>query len=76
MLGGGSIKNGSCFLLVVQIFMKYLLKHCCRITRSCWHKSRSEQAPGSVFHPRGKSGKIYCNFFQTFGFNIKVDPER
>ena len=25
-------------------------------------KSRSEQAPGSVFHPRDESGKIACDF--------------
>ena len=39
-------------------------------------KSRSEQAPGSVFHHRDKSGKIDYDFLRTFCFNIKVDLER
>ena len=38
-------------------------------------KSRFEQAPGSVFHPRDKSGKIYYDFLQSFWCDIKVDPE-
>ena len=38
--------------------------------------SRSEQAPGSVFHPCDKSGKIDCDFLGPFWNNIKVDPER
>ena len=38
--------------------------------------SRSEPAPGSVFHPRDKSGKIDCDLLQPFWCNIKVDPER
>ena len=38
--------------------------------------SRSEQAPGSVFHPRDESGKIDCDFPQPFWCNIKVDTER
>ena len=38
--------------------------------------SRSEQAPGSVYHPRDKSGKIYCDFLRPFWCNIKIDPER
>ena len=39
-------------------------------------RSRSEQAPGSVFHPRDDSGKIDCDFLGPFGCDIKVDPER
>ena len=39
-------------------------------------KSRSEQAPGSAFHPRDENGKIYCDFLGPFRCNIKVDPER
>ena len=39
-------------------------------------KSRSEQAAGSVFHPRDESGKIDCDFLRPFWCNIKVDPER
>ena len=39
-------------------------------------RSRSEQAPGSVFHPRDESGKIDCDFLRPFWCNIKVDPER
>ena len=38
-------------------------------------RSRSVQAPGSVFQPQDKSGKIYCDFLGPFWFNIKVDPE-
>ena len=38
--------------------------------------SRSEQAPGSVFQPRDKSGKIDYDFLRPFWCNIKVDPER
>ena len=38
--------------------------------------SRSEQAPGSVFHPSDESGKIDCDFLRPFWCNIKVDPER
>jgi hypothetical protein len=40
------------------------------------YTSRSEQAPGSVFHPRDENGKIDCDFLQPFWCNIKVDPER
>ena len=43
--------------------------------KSCKLKSRSEEAPGSVFHPRDKNGKIDCNFLGPFWYNIKVDPE-
>ena len=52
---------------------------------NCWWKwlhsiqlaiSRSEQAPGSVFHPHDESGKIECDFVQPFWCNIKVDLER
>ena len=39
-------------------------------------RSRSEQAPGSVFHRRDESGKIDCAFMQTFWCNIKVDCKR
>ena len=39
-------------------------------------RSMSEQAPGSVFHPRDESGEIDCDFLQPFWWNIKVDPER
>ena len=40
------------------------------------NKSRYDQAPGSVFHPRDESGKIDCDFLRPFWCNIKVDPER
>ena len=30
-------------------------------------KSRSEQAPGSEFHPRDKSEKNYCAFWDLLG---------
>ena len=33
--------------------------------------SRSEEAPGSVFHPRDKSGKVDCDFFATFFVQYK-----
>ena len=29
-----------------------------------------------LFHPRDKSGKIYCDILRPFWCNIKVDPER
>ena len=38
--------------------------------------SRSEQAPGSGFHPRGKSDKIDCELLGPSWCNKKVDPER
>ena len=38
-------------------------------------KSRSKEAPGSVFHPRDENGKIDCDFLGPFWCNIKVDPE-
>ena len=38
---------------------------------------RSEQAPGSVFHPRDKSDKKNdCDFLRPFWCNTIVDPER
>ena len=42
----------------------------------CFHISRSEQAPGSVFYPRDESGKIDCDFLGPFWCNIKVVPEK
>ena len=39
-------------------------------------KRRSEQAPGSVFHPRDESEKIDSDFLGPFWCHIKVDPER
>ena len=39
-------------------------------------KSRSEQAPGSVFHPRDENTKIDCGFLGPFWCNKKLDPER
>ena len=38
-------------------------------------KSRSEQAPGSVFYPPDKSEKNYCDVLGPSWCNIKVDPE-
>ena len=38
--------------------------------------SRSEQAPGSVFHPRDENTKIDCGFLEPFCVNKKLDPER
>ena len=38
------------------------------------HRSRSEQEPGSVFHPRDKS-ENYNDILVTSWCNIKVDPE-
>ena len=38
--------------------------------------SRSEQAPGSVYHPREKSTKIDTVFLGPCWCNKKVDPER
>ena len=35
-------------------------------------KSRSEQAPGSVFHPRDENTQIYCEFFGHFWCNKKI----
>ena len=40
------------------------------------HRSRSEQAPGSVFHPRDENTKIDCGFLGPFWCNKKFDPER
>ena len=39
-------------------------------------RSRSEQAPGNVFHPRDKNNKIDCGFLGPSWCNIKLDPER
>ena len=39
-------------------------------------RSRSEQAPGSGFHPRDKSTKIYCGFLGPRWCNTNIDPER
>ena len=39
-------------------------------------KSRSEQAPGSEFHPRDESDKIDCGFLGPFWSNKTLDPER
>ena len=38
-------------------------------------KSRSKEAPGSVFHPHDNSEKNLCDFLGPFWCNIKVDPE-
>ena len=40
------------------------------------HISKSEQATGSVFHPRDESEQNYCDFLGPFWNNTKVDPER
>ena len=40
------------------------------------YTSRSEQAPGSVFHPRDENTKINCVFWDLFGEIKKIDPER
>ena len=37
--------------------------------------SRSEQAAGSVFHPRDQSGKNDCDFLGPSWCNIRVYPE-
>ena len=37
--------------------------------------SRSEQAPGSEFHPRGESEKNDCGFLGPSWCNKKVNPE-
>ena len=39
-------------------------------------RSRSEQAPGSGFHPHDKSYKIDCGFLGPSWCNKKVYPER
>ena len=39
------------------------------------YKSRSEQAPGSEFHPRGESEQIYCGFLGPSWCNKKGNPE-
>ena len=41
-----------------------------------FYKSRSEQAPESVFHPRDENTKIDCGFLGPFWCNKKLDPER
>ena len=46
------------------------------ITAEHCTRSRSEQAPGSEFHPRDKSDKIDCGFFRPFWSNKKLDPKR
>ena len=38
-------------------------------------KSRSEQAPGSEFHPRGESDNIDCGFLGPSWGNKKVNPD-
>ena len=38
-------------------------------------KSRSEQAPGSEFHPRDESDKIDCGFLGPSWFRKEVNPE-
>ena len=38
-------------------------------------KSRSEQPPGSVFHPRDEKEKNDCDFLGPSWCNIKLDPE-
>ena len=55
-------------VLVFSVFVKFL-----GIYRS--PRSRSELAPGSGFHPRDKSTKIYCVFWGPGWFNKKIDPE-
>ena len=39
-------------------------------------KSRSEQVPGSGFHPRDTSTKNYCGFLGPCWCKKKIDPER
>ena len=39
-------------------------------------KSRSEQAPGIVFHPCDKIKKIDWDLRRPFWCNINIDPER
>ena len=43
--------------------------------QGCSYKSRSEQAPGSEFHPRDKSEKNDCGFLGPSWCNKKVNPE-
>ena len=38
-------------------------------------RSRSEQAPGSEFHPRDESEKNYCGFLGPCWCNKEVNPE-
>ena len=46
------------------------------ISQIVYSKLRSEQAPGSGFHPRDKSEQHYCEFVRPPWCNKKVDPER
>ena len=46
------------------------------LERGLPHISRSEQAPGRVFHPCDESEKNYWDFLEPFWNNIKVNPER
>ena len=39
------------------------------------HRSRSEQAPGSEFHPRDESEKNVCGFLGPSWCSKKVNPE-
>ena len=39
-------------------------------------RSRSEQAPGSEFHPRDESEKVDFDFLGPSWCKKKVDPER
>ena len=39
-------------------------------------RSRSEQAPGSGFHPCDESNIIECDFLGHSWCNKKIDPER
>ena len=46
--------------------------HCCTVY-SVLCTSRSEQAPGSEFHPRDKSERIDCGFLGPSWYNKKVN---
>ena len=57
----------------VEVYLKINKSNLqCSVTISI---SRSELAPGSVFHPHDKSEKNDCDFLGPSWCNIKVDPE-
>ena len=47
----------------------------CHMMLGWCHKSRSEQAPESVFHPRDESEKNHYDFLGPSCCNMKLDPE-
>jgi hypothetical protein len=64
------------FFWTVQKHLVYILQLAVHTVQKNWiSRSKSEQAPGSEFHPRDESEKIDCGFLGPSWCNKKINPE-